>query len=77
MFLTLDGRGQQLPGVFRGYPLILPKSGTQKLHLQTCDMINVKAETLKYIIFVITGSGKSKKPGKAAAKYGKDTLAEV
>lgn len=27
MFLTTDGRGQQLPGVFRGYPLISPKSG--------------------------------------------------
>lgn len=30
VFLTLDGRGQQLPGVFRGYPLISPKTGTQK-----------------------------------------------
>lgn len=29
-FLPLDGRGQQLPGVFRGYPLITPKSGTQE-----------------------------------------------
>ncbi|XP_041657028.1 glycine-rich cell wall structural protein-like [Cheilinus undulatus] len=42
VFLSLGGRGQQLPGVFRGYPLITPKSG----------------------------AGKSKKPGKAAAKYG-------
>lgn len=38
--------------------------------------INVKAVT-ENCFFLIIGSGKSKNPAKAAAKYGKDTLAEV
>lgn len=45
--LALDGRGQPLPGIFRGYPLISPKTGRQKQEMQQTLHLHVVLPEVK------------------------------
>jgi hypothetical protein len=80
MCLLPAGRGgfssQQISGVFRGYPLITPKSGLlllEKIPTSSSSLLNIEC-TINECILLFPGSGKSKKAAKLAAKYGNHTV---